>query len=229
MGRSYTESSRLLTLSKQEHPVYRAPMKHAACTIAGVILAGGQGTRMGHAKKALLDIDGQTIIDRLLGVYRPLFSEIVIAARHRGDFADLGLPVAVDRFTARSSLTGIHAGLDAIQATHGFFSACDAPFLQAGLVRRLLDEVQAEDDVVIPRKEDGYREPLCAVYSTRCLPFITAQLEREDFKIISFFDQVRVKEVPVARLTAGDPDLRSFFNVNRPEDLERARTLAETP
>lgn len=196
--------------------------------IAGIILAGGLGTRMGNAKKAFIKIGGQTILDRLLGIYRPLFPEVLIAARDADDFAEYGLPVAVDRFDARSSLTGIHAGLDRMHASHGFFAACDAPFLQSGLVSALLAEVTPDCDVVIPLKEDGYREPLCAVYSKRCLEHIEAQLKREDYKIIRFFDQVNVKEVPVSRLKDGDPDLLSFFNVNRPEDLAEAEKLANT-
>ncbi|WP_419786140.1 molybdenum cofactor guanylyltransferase [Pseudodesulfovibrio sp.] len=194
--------------------------------IAGVILAGGLGSRMGHVKKAFLDVGGKTILDRLLAVYRPIFSEIVISARESKDFQAIGLPVAQDQYEARSSLTGIHAGLNAIRASHGFFAACDAPFLQGTLVRALLAEVRPEDDVVLPCKEDGYTEPLCAVYSKRCLPHIEAQLGRGDFKIIRFFDQVRVREVPVARLTPHDPELLSFLNVNRPEELARADQLA---
>lgn len=195
--------------------------------IAGIILAGGLGTRMGHTKKALLEIGGRTILDRLLSVYRPIFPEIIIAAREAGDFAERNLPIAEDRYEARSSLTGIHAGLDAMSTTHGFFAACDAPFLQPGLVERLLAEVTSDMDVVIPLKEDGYREPLCAVYSKRCLEFIAAQLEREDFKIIRFFEHVKVKEVPVATLKEGDPDFFSFFNVNRPEEFAEANRLAD--
>ncbi|MDD3313193.1 molybdenum cofactor guanylyltransferase [Pseudodesulfovibrio sp.] len=194
--------------------------------IAGVILAGGLGTRMGHVKKAFLEIGGRTILDRLLAVYRPIFAEIVIAARDPGDFRETGLPVAVDRFEARSSLTGIHAGLSAIRAPHGFFAACDAPFLRPALVRALLAEVRPDDDVVLPLKQDGFREPLCAAYSRRCLPHIEAQLARDDFKIIRFFDHVRVREVPVERLLPADPALLSFLNVNRPEELARADRLA---
>lgn len=194
--------------------------------IAGIILAGGLGTRMGHTKKGFIEINGSTIIDRLLTVYRPLFPEIIIAARKANDFETLGYPVAEDRFAARSSLTGIHAGLDAMQSSHGFFAACDAPFLQKGLVETLLNEVEPDLDVIIPLKEDGYREPLCAVYSKRCLSFIAAQLEREDYKIIRFFEHVKVKEIPVSRLKDGDPEFLSFFNVNRPEDLAKAERLA---
>lgn len=195
--------------------------------IAGIILAGGLGSRMGHTVKAHMQVGGRRILDRLLDVYHPLFREVIVAARHADEFPDCGALVAADLYVARSSLTGIHAGLDAMRASHGFFAACDAPFLQPGLVTLLLDQVTPDCDVVIPLKEDGYREPLCAVYSKRCLPFIQAQLENEDFKIIRFFEHVRVKEVPVAALVPGDPSMLSFFNVNTPEDLARAERLAE--
>ena len=194
--------------------------------IAGIILAGGLGTRMGHVKKAFLTINGQTILDRLLAVYRPLFPEILISARDAADFADYPYPVAPDQFEARSSLTGIHAGLTAMQASHGFMAACDGPFLQPGLVGRLLTEATPDADVIIPLKEDGYVEPLCAIYSKRCIPHIEAQLRQENFRIIGFFDQVRVKQVPVARLRQGDPHQVSFFNVNSPDDLRQAELLA---
>jgi molybdopterin-guanine dinucleotide biosynthesis protein A len=194
--------------------------------IAGIILAGGLGTRMGYSKKAFIEINGRTIIDRLLSVYRPIFREIIIAAREKDDFRDMGFTVALDRFDARSSLTGIHAGLTKMTTSHGFFSACDAPFLQAGLVESLLSKVTPDADVIIPLKEDGYREPLCAVYSKRCLKFIEAQLKRDDYKIIQFFEHVNVKEVPVSQLKQDDPDLISFFNVNRPEELANAEELA---
>jgi molybdopterin-guanine dinucleotide biosynthesis protein A len=194
--------------------------------IAGIILAGGLGTRMGHVKKAFLTINGRTILDRLLAVYRPLFPEILIAARDKNDYKAYDYPVAEDRFEARSSLTGIHAGLSAMQASHGFMAACDGPFLQPGLVQALLDQADPEYDVIIPLKEDGYVEPLCAIYSKRCIPHIEAQLKQENFRIIGFFDQVRVKKVPVAQLEPGDPHRVSFFNVNSPDDLRQAERLA---
>lgn len=199
--------------------------------ITGVILAGGLGSRMGYVTKAFLDIGGTPIIERLLAVYRPIFGQVIIAAREAGPFARLGLPVALDRFEARSSLTGIHAGLEAMTTNHGFFAACDAPFLRPGLVRRLIAHVRPDDDVVLPLKEDGYREPLTAVYSRRCLPHIASQLEAGNFKIIDFFHHVKVREVPVADLVPGDPELVSFLNVNRPEDLALARRMAaaDTP
>ena len=77
--------------------------------------------------------------------------------------------------------------------------------------------------MVLPQKPDGYFEPLCAIYSRRCLPCIEAQLEHEDYKIVRFFDKVRVSPLPVAALLRADPDLVTFRNANTPEELELLR------
>ncbi|MDO9631375.1 MAG: molybdenum cofactor guanylyltransferase, partial [Humidesulfovibrio sp.] len=64
-----------------------------------------------------------------------------------------------------------------------------------------------------------------------CLPHIEAQLAREDYKIIRFFDQVRVSPLPVETLLAADPDLMTFRNANTPEELEllRQTVLSQIP
>jgi molybdopterin-guanine dinucleotide biosynthesis protein A len=197
--------------------------------VAGVILAGGRGKRMGGVNKAFLEVEGQPIIDRLLAVYAGLFQEILIAVRDPEPFAGLAARpphprLAPDRFAARSSLTGIHAGLAQARAGHVFVCACDTPFLEPGLVRMLLQGLTPRTDVRLPIKADGYYEPLCAVYSKRCLPFIEESLNRGDMKIISFFGQVQVETALEAELRAADPELRSFLNVNTPEDLAQARS-----
>lgn len=184
---------------------------------------------MGHVKKAFLDVGGERVIDRLVKVYRPLFPHIVIAAREPDGLQGLGT-LSLDRFETRSSLTGIHAGLAGaakLGATHAFVAACDTPFLQAGLVAALLAQVTPDDDVIIPLKGDGYWEPLCAVYSVRCIAPIEAQLQRGDFKVINFFGKVNMKEVPLTEIDAADPDHLSFRNINTPKELEEARLLAK--
>jgi molybdopterin-guanine dinucleotide biosynthesis protein A len=78
--------------------------------------------------------------------------------------------------------------------------------------------------VVIPRTEVGI-EPLCAVYSRRCLQTVQGALEQNNLKIRSFFSRVRVKEIPETVLRKMDPGLVSFFNINTPDDLEQANRM----
>lgn len=193
--------------------------------IACTILAGGLGTRMGHVRKAFLEVNGKRIIDRLLDTCRPLFDEIIISCREQDGFNFPGVTIAEDNYDARSSLTGIQAGLAACSASHTFVTACDVPFLQKGLVEILLTEAEPDADVIIPLKNDGYMEPLCAIYSKRCLPHIEAQLAAGDYKIINFFSKIRAKQVPEGLLRKGDPELHSFMNVNTPGELGKARSL----
>jgi molybdopterin-guanine dinucleotide biosynthesis protein A len=80
-------------------------------------------------------------------------------------------------------------------------------------------------DVVIPRVE-GLTEPLHAIYSKRCLQPIARVLAAGDLKIIDFFTEVRVRYVEEQEIKLFDPQCLSFFNINTPADLEKARSLA---
>ncbi|MBA4358679.1 MAG: molybdenum cofactor guanylyltransferase [Desulfovibrio sp.] len=201
-----------------------------ACTAA--ILAGGQAKRMHGAVKALLDVGGQTILDRLLATLSGRFAEILLVVKEPEAFLPLqpNAPwrLVQDATPGRSSLTGIHTALANSGTEHVFITACDTPLLRPALLSALLLHLRPGDDVVLPRKPDGYFEPLCALYSRRCLPHIEAQLSRQDYKIIRFFDQVRVSPLPVESLLKADPGLVSFRNANTPEDLALLRQAAQT-
>ncbi|OGR34520.1 MAG: hypothetical protein A2051_08190 [Desulfovibrionales bacterium GWA2_65_9] len=200
------------------------------CTAA--ILAGGAAKRMGGATKALLEVGGRTILDTLVATLSGRFAEILLVAKEPEAFQAMqaGAPwrLVLDACPARSSLTGIRTALAQARTEHVFITACDTPLLRPALLSALLGHLRPEDDVVLPIKPDGYFEPLCALYSRRCLPHIEAQLEREDYKIIRFFDKVRVSPLPVETLLQADPDLLTFRNANTPEELELLRQTART-
>ena len=66
---------------------------------------------------------------------------------------------------------------------------------------------------------------MCAVYSKRCIPFIERQLNSGDLKADHLYEQIKLKKVPYERLETIDPELKSFFNVNTPEDIRVADRL----
>lgn len=192
------------------------------CT--GVILAGGLNTRFSGRNKAFIEIGGAPILDRILALFREIFDEIVLVANDPLQYLDWDLQIVTDIFPLRSSLTGIHAGLVAASRPHAFFSSCDAPFLKKALVVHILGGIDPKIDVVIPQVTLGL-EPLCAVYSKACIKPIERNLSNNRLKIQGFFPDVRVKKIPGEVLDRTDPGLTSFFNVNTPEDLERARAI----
>jgi molybdenum cofactor guanylyltransferase len=180
------------------------------------ILSGGRNTRMEGRNKAFLEVNGRTILDRLIVTLSPIFPEIVLVTRQPELYAGRGIRIVEDIFQARASLTGLHAALTHAQAPWIFVCPCDAPFIQPALVRLLLDSISPQVDAVVPRIGDYY-EPLCAVYSKNCLAPIAAQLEREEFQIKGFFRHIRIQTIGEAQLRQVDPQLRSFLNVNTPE------------
>ena len=98
------------------------------CT--GVILSGGLNTRFNGQNKALVRVGQKRILDRLYDVFSDLFDEIILVTNQPLQFLDWDLTIVTDIFSARSSLTGIHAGLFYMKNPFAFFSACDTPFLK---------------------------------------------------------------------------------------------------
>ncbi|MBW2434598.1 MAG: molybdenum cofactor guanylyltransferase [Deltaproteobacteria bacterium] len=195
------------------------------CT--GVILSGGLAHRYDGTEKALLRVGGERILDRLYGIYRQLFDEIILVTNNPEKFLEWDLLIVSDLFPIRSSLTGIHAGLFYMSNPYGFFSACDTPFLKKEMIETVITKIEAQIDIVMPETSDGF-EPLCAVYSKRCFEAAQNHLERKKLKITKTFRKSRIKTISEKALRKIDPELRSFFNINTPEDLVRAEEMVNS-
>jgi len=192
--------------------------------VTGVIQAGGKSTRMGGQPKALMELGGRRIIERVVAALAGVVDDLLLVTNTPERYAYLGLALVPDVYPDHGSLGGIYSGLKAASGDAAFTVACDMPFLNSAVVR-LVVERAALGDVVIPRV-GAQLETLHAAYQKTCLPHMEAQLLAGRLKIVGFFDRVRVLEIPeaeVARLA--DPAL-VFMNVNTPDELERARALA---
>ena len=192
------------------------------CT--GVILSGGLAKRFDGREKALLHIGRDRIIDKIYSIFKDLFDDIILVTNTPLQFTEWDLNIVTDLFDIRSSLTGIHAGLFYASHPYVFFSACDAPFLKKEVVETVLDGIDDRIDIVMPETAAG-REPLCAAYSRRCLNIAEQHLRQQKLKIQLAFRKCRIKTISEKKLRQKDPDLISFFNINTPQDLERAREM----
>ena len=192
------------------------------CT--GVILSGGLNTRFNGQNKAFIQVGQKRILDRLYDVFSDLFEEIILVTNHPLQFLDWDLTIVTDLFSTRSSLTGIHAGLFYTKNPFVFFSACDTPFLKKELVITLIEQIENNTDIIMPQTAAGF-EPLCSIYSKRCLKQAELHLKENKLKIQRAFQGHRIKYIPENVLLEKDPDLISFFNINTPEDLIRAEEI----
>ncbi|MEJ2698669.1 MAG: formate dehydrogenase accessory sulfurtransferase FdhD [Desulfuromonadales bacterium] len=184
--------------------------------ITGVILAGGESRRMG-SDKSLLPIQGARFIDHVYDRMEELFDEVFIVTNSPEFYREISCRKVPDIYPSKGSLTGIHSGLCHAGQEKVFVAACDMPFLSAETIRRLCLEKEEGDDVVVPRSGRGV-EPLHALYDKRCLPAIETVLSAGEKRIVSFFPQVRVHEVPEVIFKDCDPEGRSFRNINTPQE-----------
>ena len=97
------------------------------------------------------------------------------------------------------------------------------PFIRPEVLDLLLN-IPAGADALVPRS-DGRAQPLLAAYRKSCLPAIDLMLQQGELTVERLLNRVATSYLDDEALRAADPDLRSFFNVNRPEDLEQARAI----
>jgi molybdopterin-guanine dinucleotide biosynthesis protein A len=189
--------------------------------ISAAIIAGGAATRMGGRAKALIEIDGEPIIDRQLGVLRSLFTEIVIAANDPAPFGHTGLPVVADRYPGRGPLAGLDAAFAACDRDYVFAVACDMPYLDAGNIDLVVGRRGSEIDIVAPFT-NGYPEPLCALYARSCRPLVERLLAGDRNRMSGLFateeSSLTVVEIDARELQESNP--RFLTNINTARDLE---------
>lgn len=188
--------------------------------VSAAVMAGGKSRRMGR-DKAWIDLgDGRPIVQRVIDVLTGVADEVFLVANDER-YASLGLRVVPDRWPDGGALGGIGTAIGA--ATHDpvIIAACDMPFLDPEVFRLLVARSDGAD-VVIPKVGQDL-EALHALYTKACLAPIERALASGKMRVISFFPEVRVREIGEDELRAVDPGLRSFTNVNTPEELAAAR------
>jgi molybdopterin-guanine dinucleotide biosynthesis protein A len=204
-----------------------------------LILAGGRSRRMGHDKLWLpLGEDGVPLIQQVVARLLPLAGELLFSANAPERFEALatnlrgqGVPAQVvpDLYPGAGPLAGLHAGLSAARFDTLLAVAGDMPFVNPALVAHLV-QLMPGFDVVIPELPhlltgQPVKEPLHALYRRSCLGAVAARLAAGDRPLVSFLPDVRVRVIPPDEIRRFDPDLRSFFNVNTPEDWRAAEQL----
>ncbi|MEZ4768204.1 MAG: molybdenum cofactor guanylyltransferase [Caldilineales bacterium] len=192
-----------------------------------MVLAGGDSRRMG-TNKALLELpSGETLIERVLNTLRPLSDDLLIVSNTPDLYAHLDARQVSDEFAGAGPLAGLHAGLHAARHDWTFAVACDMPLVDHRLVRFMAVLTEGYDAIV--PWVDGELEPLHALYNKRCLPAITGHLEAGHRRMIAFLGDVRVRRVEANEIALFDPEGRSFFNANTPEDWQRLQELVSEP
>lgn len=194
----------------------------------GVILAGGQATRMGGGDKALLDLGGAPMLAHVIRRFAPQVAGLALSAN--GDparFASFGLPVLPDTLPGfPGPLAGVLAGLDWAAregASHIVTAAADTPFLPGNLVASLVAAAErAHEPIALAATASGLH-PTFGLWPVSMRDDLRLALEAGTRKVAAW-----ALGQGAARAIFGDVPDDPFFNINTPDDLALARSrLAE--
>jgi molybdopterin-guanine dinucleotide biosynthesis protein A len=183
------------------------------------------------ADKAMLVLEGMTLLERAIDVVRQVADDVVVVG-DRPDYHQFGARVVADAYPDTGTLGGIATALRHAHHDRVLIVACDMPFLSLPLLRAMINE-PTDFDVLVPvtpaeRSHQGGKqtyETLHAIYARTCLEPIEQCLASGNLKVIGFFDEVRVRTLASEWIARYDPRLSSFMNANTPEELRKVQTM----
>jgi len=200
----------------------------------GIILAGGGGTRMGVADKALVKIRGRTMLERVIERLTPQVERLVLSAN--GDparFAAFGIPVVPDSTLGLGPLAGLLAGMrwsetNLPEARFAASVAADMPFIPLDLVGRLSEGCGRDENTVALAASSAGTHPVCGLWPIKVADVLERLLKSgENPKVLSFADRFMRLNVPFDDIEPPNGErVDPFFNVNTPEDVHRAEEIA---
>jgi molybdopterin-guanine dinucleotide biosynthesis protein A len=193
-------------------------------TYSAIILAGGKGKRMGHREKALMEFNGTPLITYVIKSLEKVVDDIIISVRDKAQEELLikvlpGYTYVSDAYENTGPLSGILSSLNVCRDEFCFIAACDMPFINENVVE-LLFKKSEDHDAAIVRREDGYLEPLHAVYKCKPMIFETKKaIMNGNKKILVPIHRMKVNYVEIEEIRKIDPYLKTFININTLEDL----------
>jgi len=204
-----------------------------------VILAGGNGRRLG-AEKSLLEFENRPLICWTAQRLSQAADDIVVVARSKAHAERLEMVISNfapqpeqkvsftwDSVAGFGPVAGLCAGMKRARGHFAFATGCDLPFLNLQVIERLFELADEEDyEAAVPVQPNGFFEPLhCVYHREKMLLACERAIERSERRIHAPLQELCVRRIFVDLLRPLDPDLLTFFNVNTREDLERARSL----
>lgn len=177
--------------------------------------------------KALIPFLGKPLIQRVIARVEELGDEILVTTNHPDDYQFLNVPLFADLIPGRGALGGLYTALSVAHGELVAVVACDMPFVSVPLLaaeRDLLAEPGC--DAVIPKTDHG-TEPFHAAYRrSTCLPAIEWAIEAQKWRVNAWFDRASLRFLTPEEIRQYDPEEMAFWNVNTPEELEKAQQIA---
>lgn len=185
--------------------------------ITGVVLAGGEGRRMGGIDKGLQPLDGRPLVAWVLEALVPQVDAVLVSANRNIDrYAAFGYPVVADAIAGFAGpLAGLHAAMARADTPLVLCVPCDSPFLPADLAVRLLASLEARQaEIAVPRAGGRIHRAFCLA-RRELLPELEAFLVSGERRVGLWHESLSVAEADF------EDEAGAFANINSPDDLMR--------
>lgn len=195
--------------------------------VTGIVLAGGASRRMGR-NKALLPIEGMSLIERTVQALGKVSGRVILSTNAPDSYPFLGLECVPDLYVGQGPMAGLHAALKSSKSTWNVVAACDMPHIHERFLRGLLDlaNKQHTADAVIP-VVDGRMHPLLAAYRKETAEGLEHRLIKGQLRMVEWVQELNavfVREEQLEAVTGLDPR-RILFNMNTPGEYLAAGGL----
>ncbi len=188
--------------------------------ITGVVLAGGSNRRF-PVLKAFIKVDGERIIERILRIYRQLFTDILISTNTPEHFFYLGVPLVGDLYPDGGPLAGILSSMINAKGRRVFISACDMPFIKKEMIEYIIQ--LGDDTSVVVCKVDDKIHPLFGLYHCSVAEVIEEHLKAGKKDTKGLLKEVDTYIIDAKEIKKIDPKAENFVNINTLEDYNKFR------
>ncbi|MFH0796209.1 MAG: molybdenum cofactor guanylyltransferase [Candidatus Omnitrophota bacterium] len=187
--------------------------------LSAVVLSGGENRRMDGLDKAFLVIDRSPIIEDTLSLLRADFAEVLVVTNSPDRYVRFGVKTVEDEIKGIGPLGGIYTGLKMMKNIAGLFVACDLPFLNADILRRLKSCFSEKRPACLVPRHQGGTEPLCSIYSRSILPLVEQCIQAGRLKLKDLLMECGQK----AFLDLEGNWDKIFFNLNSNDDWKKIK------
>ena len=202
-----------------------------------LILAGGKSQRFQSLDKCFITLNNKPLIQHAIDNLSNVVDEIIVAARDEQQEEQIrnkisnNIVLVFDTLKGFGPLAGVLSGLERASSSYSLVIGCDMPFVNISVVEFLFEVAESGNyDAVVPIWENGMVEQLHAVYKRdSLLAAVKYAIKKGDEKMFNVLSRLKnVNYIPMNRIRGFDRELKTFRNINTPEELKKCASLVET-
>jgi len=182
-----------------------------------IILAGGQSRRMGE-NKAFLPFGDSTFIQSIIQMLQP-FAERIIISGSKNKYQNLGCEVIEDEIFNGGPLSGIYSGLKKTDLEWNFVISVDTPFVNGFIIKKLQEQIKAQDFDVVAISTKQKNMPLVGMYNKSCIPTLEGALYNGHLKVTHVLNKLKTNFIMIQ-----EPYNDLLTNINTPQEYNEGLT-----